>query len=377
VSDTIVVMHSDDHPDTVGGVARDGMAVAALCGVLSSLIIAAIAAVAVPAQTRDALLLLAFWMPALACQDFLRYVAFALARPMLALTSDTVWVIGSSIGVLVCAISGTATLASLTGVWAASGGIAAGAALLLARIFPPHVSRTDEAIRGWFVKYRALYPQFTLDFVAQQTNGPLILFIVSALLGPAATGAIRGSQLLFNPLTIFINGSRVAVIPELVRLRTKGVGVWRHRVTQITIGLAAICVAWSVVVLLLPSQIGSAVLGETWAAAEPLLLPMSAVIVGLGVVSGQFAAVRSIADATGSLRARLITAVSAIGGATLGAGVGGALGAVVGMAVAAPLSVIVWGFQLRKSDRLALDRERPSEAASIAAVETIAAMETP
>jgi O-antigen/teichoic acid export membrane protein len=215
--------------------------------------------------------------------------------------------------------------------------------------FAPH--DFARAVVKWSKSYRSLYPQFTADFLAQQASGPLTFILLGGLTGPAAVGALRGAQLLFNPLTIAINGSRAAVIPELVRARRAGRAAWSLHVKQLAIAVTLSCAVWCVIAIALPDRLGRMALGATWPSAHRLLLPMAVVTIAVGLMSVGFAAIRSLADATGSLRARLISAATTTGSAIAGASAGGALGAAIGMALAAPVGVAVWAAQLRTSAR--------------------------
>jgi hypothetical protein len=352
VSEPLIVRHSAEADQIRPSQLAEAVGVSCVLGLAAGVALAAIAFVD-PFAGFGPMIGLAVCMSGLAAQDSIRYVFFVVGRPLGALIDDGFWLLGVGIGLAAFVTSGVRlTLLNVSLLWAVSGVVAAGLSgrrLLFGGLFRP--TELLSSVRTWLGKHRDIYPQFVGDFLAMQLGGPISLFAVSGISGFKAVAALRGAQLLFNPLTVLVNGARVGVIPELVRARHKSAGLWRRRGFQIGCFVAGICAVWVVTVLTLPDVVGHAILGYSWVDAKALLVPTGLATIGLGISAVQFAAVRSLADATGSLRARLSSACAATLGTVGGAYLNGALGAALGNAFATPLIIVVWGIQVRISAR--------------------------
>jgi O-antigen/teichoic acid export membrane protein len=90
-------------------------------------------------------------------------------------------------------------------------------------------------------------------------------------LGAAGVGALRAAQLLFSPLNTAFSAIKMAVIPELVRSR--GTRVFRNRLIETFVIVAALAGFWGAVVMFLPASVGALLLGDTWQSASELRLP--------------------------------------------------------------------------------------------------------
>lgn len=302
--------------------------------------------------TAAALCILGASMPALALQDAMRFGAMAVRRPGLALANDGIWFVAAVAGVILLIIAGRANVFTYTAVWAGSG---VGAALIVAATSPLRPGGSGEPVadvcRSWLRAHRDLFPQFTADLYASQAAGPLSIFIVAAVAGSPAAGALRAAQLPFSVLTVFLNGARLAVVPELVRALSVSAGAWRRVVMGFSIALGVLAAFWSVVVLALPDSLMSRVFGASWPQASGLLVATSFSILAISVSAAFFVGIRSLADATAGLRARLLSAISIALCVYIGAQAGGAHWAAIGLAIGAAIGAGICALQLQLSWR--------------------------
>ena len=136
-------------------------------------------------------------------------------------------------------------------------------------------------------------------------------------------------------------GIGITAVPEGIRLMHRsGLGALRRPAVAISLLMSAAALVWGLLVSSLPDQVGVALLGETWASASALILPM-AIVVAISTLSlGAEIGLRVLADARGSLRARTVEAVSQTVGGVIGAWKFGALGSVFGLALGGILGVV-------------------------------------
>ena len=117
---------------------------------------------------------------------------------------------------------------------------------------------------------------------------------------------------------------------------------------------------------MLPFEIGQALLGDSWASARVVLIPLGLSLVFQGLSGGALVGLRVLADARSSLRARLLDAafgfVFGVGGGLLG----GAIGASWGFAAGAAVSAVIFITVFLRSER----RHREADAADAAAPTT-------
>lgn len=211
-------------------------------------------------------LVIAGSLPFVLLQDTLRYVFICEGRPWRALLIDAAWAALS--------ITSMAAVASTPGaaVWAVvlCWGCGAAAALALGLVLNRGVPSL-RAGRRWLGANRNPGLRYLGEFSALNASNFVVLYLLALPLGAAGVGALRAAQLLFSPLNTAFAAIKMAVIPELVR--TKGTAVYRRRLIETMVAVAAMASLWGAAVLLLPASVGSLVLGASWDAASVLRLP--------------------------------------------------------------------------------------------------------
>jgi O-antigen/teichoic acid export membrane protein len=218
----------------------------------------------------------------------------------------------------------------------------------------------------WLKSQKDLAPRFLGEFTALNGAGQGAAYVIGAIAGLVAVGALRGGQLLLGPLNVVFLGIGIMAVPECVRLlRQSPERLWR--VTQgISLLLASVALAWGLLLLLIPPQVGSALLGESWQGARSVVFALAVAMAGSGAMTGAFAGLRSLAAAPRTLAVRLTLAPLTLAAAAGGAVLAGALGAAWGFAVVAWIgAILVW----RQFGSALGEHQRAEETAPATAVE--------
>ncbi|MCW2804803.1 MAG: hypothetical protein JWN06_3020 [Propionibacteriaceae bacterium] len=234
-------------------------------------------------QASGVWLALSLSMPAVLLQDVLRYVFICRKLSGFAFLLDAVWAVLSIGAMLILAATGFGTVAIIAA-WIGGALVAAVLGLVLTRAVPQPIA----GIR-WFVANRDLSIRFSAEYASLNASTALVWFGLAGPLGSVGVAALRGASLLFSPLNTGFNAVRIAMIPELVRLR----GSQRYRRGLLETGaiLGGLAVVWGLVVLFLPDSAGRLLLGATWDEAKGLRLPnfvQSLAMVGYTVLLSYF-----------------------------------------------------------------------------------------
>jgi hypothetical protein len=276
-------------------------------------------------------------LPGLLLQDCWRYVFIASGRSGYAFVNDLIWaaVLFPLLGFAIA--TGRSSLVWFTAAWAAAGCAAAIGGVVQAGIVPWPWNPL-----GWWRRHRDLGLRFLGEFGATSGVSQLTKYGVGVVDSLATVGVLRAGELLIGPFYILFMGGNSVVTAEGARILRRSPA----RLVQLSVlystALAAATVAWGAVVLLLPPEVGSWVLGSSWPAARSVAVPFLLIAIAMSAMAGPMTGLRALAAARRSLGARLVAApVVAVGGLS-GAAVAGARGAAWGMAVAGWIGAGVW-----------------------------------
>ncbi|NYD57579.1 hypothetical protein BKA08_001817 [Nocardioides marinisabuli] len=286
-------------------------------------------------------------LPLLVLQDLLRYIAYANARPVLAVASNGTWLMLLVVGYAACRLGNVPlTATSIFLIWAIPGA-SAGMLFVFVQGFARHALPSWSVSRA-FMKSTMRRSQFyLLDGLAAQAHGPILLLTAGAILGLSGTAALRSAQLLISPLSLFLNGARVAAVPEFVRLRGRGRAAWIRGARVLFAVTVAVCALWGLLVLFLPMSLLQLALGDSAVEARVLLPGSAAGAVGAGIAATVFVMLRSLMAGASGLVARLGSAVAVIGAVATGATTAGLAGLAAGLMVAAIVTAGTWLLVLR------------------------------
>jgi O-antigen/teichoic acid export membrane protein len=297
-----------------------------------TLVVGAVAGVAVTVIGPPELRVFAPWLVGALVQDAGRYVFLADSRPGAALALDVAWaavqgailggwlLLGPPVGVTALAVS-----------W--GGGALAGVALLavLTDVRPA-------SPRPWLRATRDVAGWFTVTAALGAAEIFLVLLLTGELLGPADAGGLRAAQLLaYQPALVVLGALLVLVTPVMVRARSSAPAL------RAASGRVLLAVSPVIVVLALVAVLREPLMGlffGRFTGFAPLVVPVA--------VQGVLAALSVPAQALlrGLRRGRAVFAVSLarlvvlLAGALAGVGLDGVVGAAWGLVAATAVGLV-------------------------------------
>lgn len=332
VSDPLLV-HPLEAQDRLGEVIGTTclLGIAVALGVL----VAGLGALLVDPRLGDALLVLAACMPLLALQDLGRYLGFATQKPAAAVVLDVSWLVLLLVAVSALFVTGTHVLAWFIAAWGGSG---AAAGLLLFAQHPPRGVRFGFSWlrHTWGFSWRYLISYTSTQGTALGLSGG-----VGAIAGARALGAVQGAVLLVRPFMTFQVAAIAASLGEVARAVAADQRPRRQAIRTSALTTAAALIN-AVALLVLPDGLGHAVLGATWHAAKPLLLPTGMQIVFLGLLTGVRAGLLGMRAIRTAMVIDVAGTVVVLVAAAIGAVINGALGALWAVSAGWGLLMIVW-----------------------------------
>ena len=286
---------------------------------------------------RAGLFALAIMLPGLLLQDALRLAFFAQGHPAKAAANDFIWAIIQLPAIILLLKYAHPSVSTLILVWGASAAVAGAVGCLQGGILPRPLATWTWAFR----EHRDIAPRFVVEFLFRTSN-QLTIYAVGLVGGIAVVGSLRAAWVLFGPLNILFLGAFDFAVPEVSRLLTHGERAFKRAIDVLSVGLGAVGLAWTILLLLLPSTVGEALLGQSWSSARPLLIPIGIVVMTSGITIGPWAALRALQAADASMRARMLIAPVMLVSGMTGALMGAALGAACGIAAASCWATVIW-----------------------------------
>ena len=251
-----VSLSADDHSARAATASAAGGLVA-----VSPLVVVVVWLVASVAGSGGTLVLfVALAAPVVCLQDVLRFGAVASRRPGAALASDAVWV-AVLVVPLVASVRPTPIQAVL--IWAAGAVVAAAVGLVRLGIRP-------RVVEGWRAlrQHDALGRSLVLGRLLTTSASLTAIAVSSAVIGPAAAGALRGASTLLGPLNGIFALVPLSLTPMLVRRPRSGD---LRACAAIAATLLTLVVTVGGALLLLPTELGTRLLGDSWAGARAVL----------------------------------------------------------------------------------------------------------
>lgn len=334
-SEPLVVRHSNSLPQAWRRATKQSTGAAVSIGLIGGFG-CLVAAPFFHGLTRSVVLALGVVLPGLLLQDTWRFAFFAQARPWRAAANDLIWAL-VQFGALAWLLRGpNPSAASFVLAW---GGGATFAAILgagQAKLMPNPLLAVS-----WLREQSSLAPRFAAEFLVTRGAAQLTFCIVGVIGGLAAVASLRASQILLSPLNILFLGVVGVAVPEGVRLLPGSKAFFLRGVRVLSALLAALSLAWGVVLLLLPPNAGRHLLGGNWDGAHSLLPPMIVLFMAWAVSLGPSVGLRALAEASTSLRTRLVSAPLHVAAGTIGVALGGAFGAATGLAISSCIAASI------------------------------------
>lgn len=284
-----------------------------------------------------ALMVLGACFPLLALQDLGRYLGFMLHKPERSVVLDSVWLILLFAATPVLFVTHARTLAGFILAW---GGTGAVSGLILF---------TQTRLRDVNIRFNLTWLRFTwpfswrylISYMATQGTSLVALSGVGAVAGAKQLGGVQGAALLSRPFSVFQVATIAGTVSEISRADAHDQQV-RRRVkiaTAITTGVAVITGA---VLLAIPTRLGKVVLGASWHATHPLLLPTAVQLVFLGVLTGMRAGLLGLRQAGKVMKIDVFSTIIVTIATVTGAAINGAKGALWAVAIGQGAMAIVW-----------------------------------
>lgn len=264
--------------------------------------ILSLAAVLVDGPTSGALLGLGLTLPLLLLQDTLRYGSFARSRPRLAVASDGTWVALQLLAYGVIAAVGDPGVLVMVLAWASTGAIAG-----LVQLWRDDVRLTFHRPLSWLRQNLDLGGRYAMDFVCGAGVGQIASYALVGVAGVGALGALRGAQTAFGPLTVLTTGVYLAVVPEAKRIADRSPRRLTRLCILVALAMSLASVGMTLVLYLLPDAQGRLILGDSWADARAVLIPVGMASVAGSVFAGASTGLRSLQAARELLRTRIFT----------------------------------------------------------------------
>jgi O-antigen/teichoic acid export membrane protein len=338
VGEPTLIRSSSAEPGTAeGSDARTATLGASLTlGLVSGLIVGTIALL-VPSAVAPAFWALCVSLPGLMLLDGMRYWAFATGRPRTAVFLDSGW-LAIQLGLYFLFI--WIGFDGLFGLMISWGGGALGAALVYLALV-----RTLPSLNGaltWFRKNSDMSSRFLGEYLTVsgvQQGMVLFTFLFGGL---AAVGSLRAGQVIMGPMNVVTMGVAVVVLPFLSRRAKSEPQTLLRSSILISLVLSAMMLSFGAFTLLVPSEWGSALLGESWKSGQALAPLVAGSLAVTSLSYGATSALRAMQRVKESFRLRIITAPFVLLSIAVGAALNGVSGALTGAIVAGLAQAAAW-----------------------------------
>lgn len=288
-------------------------------------------------------LVLGLGLPGLMVQDSFRFAFFACGRGRTAFTNDLVWTILLVATLAVLVVTGTGTPEICLLVFGATASAAAVVGALQARVVPRPLR-----IRSWLRTHRSLSFRYLCENVSFSLASQIRSFVLGGVVGLAAVGYVRSSEILMGPFLVLLMGLSQVAVPEASRALAGGPARLRAFCLRLGALQAGAALLWGVILLtVFPLGPGPALLGAIWGPTSHLIPPITLTVCATSFMTAANAGLRAMGTSRRSLKAQLITATVYVSLGSLGAVVGGAAGTSWGVTVAQTVGALVSWSQLR------------------------------
>ncbi|MCC4908095.1 hypothetical protein [Microbacterium sp. cx-59] len=324
---------------SLSGSAGSLLGASALPGLLGLVVCVIAGALAGPSGTL--FFIFAAGFPFLMAVDSARYWLFANGRPASASLVDGIWIGAQLMSYGVIALLGVTNSSTVLWTWIAGAAVALTVFMLMQRAAP--------SLRGgwlWIKSTRDLSFRFWGEYLTISGTQQSVIYFSVIFSGLGASAALRGGQVLIGPLSMISMGVAVVALPAMANLvRANAIQMLPRRALLISLSLLAATLVYAALLMLVPSALGEALLGESWsvgAAIVPLLILQTAVS---NVAYGATAALRAMEKARLTFRLRLATLPVSLAAIIFGATFSPA-GAVVGAIIGGTIQLLCWWIAL-------------------------------
>ena len=287
------------------------------------------------------LLALACVLPGLILQDTCRMVFFAERKPARAAANDAAWAVIQFAALAVLLQRGDREPWEFVLAWGGAATVCAVGGMVLLRAWP-HVLGTARWLREHFSLGGYLFAEYLLGIGVYQGG----ILLVGAFLGQANIGSLRAALVLLGPLGILSAAMTTFLLPEISR-RPELPSSTRMKVAfGCSSALVLVTAVYVAILLLLPLGVGTEMLGDTWAGAREVLVPMATFSAAASASAGPAMMLYAMGLARATFRLHVIAAPGVILAFVIGGQLNGAVGAAWGLAILGIVSLPLWCGQL-------------------------------
>ncbi len=213
------------------------------------------------------ILVLGICLPGVVALDYVRLTNALINDPRVAITLGLVWagaVFALGLAVLFVPVPAISAFAF----WGATGALMGIVAAVHGGLsWVPAWRRDARGTRNavWF----------GADYLAGSGGSLLTTTLLGGVFGPAILAALRGAGTILGPANLLSTTTRSLSLPYLTRARLVGPRhEFRRAVVAALVSMSSVA-PLLVVIVLIPPQIGTALLGQTWTVAAQVLIPLS------------------------------------------------------------------------------------------------------
>jgi O-antigen/teichoic acid export membrane protein len=324
------VVSNDERRRTTGS----AVAAATVVGCVLTAVHLLVAAVA-SGVVSTYMLAFALATPGLILQVAARGVLIAQGRSRVALVSNVAW------GVVQVVLTGAAIgLDFNLGIflaWAAGAWTSAAVCLWSARTAP-----RLRSWRSWFEGRLRLAVSWTGDHLAQSGLAQILVFCLLAVAGLNAVGAYRGALQFAGPATVVVAGIRQVFLPGAARRARSADDSLRRAIDQLALLFPLVTLVLVGPFLLVPTALGEAAFGDTWAGARAVLPWIIVMRMATSAGTAFATGLRATHEVRATLYLRVGGGTATLATATVAGALHGASGAAAAMAVVAIVLVPLW-----------------------------------
>lgn len=217
---------------------------------------------------------------------------------------------------------------SVWGLGALAGAIAVGWLLAIGKRSVAGHSTTED--------FGTMSRQFGTDYALGIVPLQATLLTATAFGGFTASAALRGADTIVGPFRTVLQA-----LPALLLRRWASPSDRRRQILALraTVPLWIATLAYGLVILLLPAEVGQFILGDTWVVAREVMPYAIAALIPITLTYTSSLALKAMGAGRALLMARLavvpLTTLLGVSGAVLGGAVGAAIGSLVGSTAAA------------------------------------------
>lgn len=267
-------------------------------------------------------LALAISLPGLLYLDMWRFAFFAQGKGHRAMLTDILWAIFMFPAMFWVLTGPDVSLFLLVMAWAGSAVVGGVIAAIVWGVRP-----SFSKVRQWLRDHRDLTPSFVGELAAVSSAGQLALIGIGFVASLTVVGAYRAAYVLFGPLRIIFQGMTLYGVPEAVRVLRDSPQRLRRATRVGALVLALVALAYGMALMVMPDRWGEFVLGETWEFVDPLVIPFTIGVMGIGLSMPTYIGLRALEAARDTFITRMIVAGADVVATIVGAAIGGAVGA--------------------------------------------------